>query len=390
MSDQKQQTPTLTDEQLATVAKIVLKNSQLGVSAEFHPPVKEGTRVSLYKFLPKGATRVAHMEAVAPDLALALGIDKDTDLLIQRLAGEPYVGIYVPNAVKRQTSLTQSLTATWQACAAAQAKGEPIHVPINFGTDWLGNAYVEDLTKSLHLLVAGSTGGGKSVWGRAVLTNLITNKSPDEVHLVLSDTKQVELDDFAGIPHMHYGKIAKSVYESLEQLEGIIDECEQRMKTLAGACVRNLVDYNHENPRTRMPFLVVYIDELADLLLFKGNKRGESHLAEEKISKIVAKTRAAGAYLIASTQRPSVDVVTGIIKANFPARLSFKMPSGIDSRTILATEGAEHLSKVGDMLYKSPLRSDIVRLHAPFARAKEIEESILYATNYRHEQRQLR
>jgi S-DNA-T family DNA segregation ATPase FtsK/SpoIIIE len=207
----------------------------------------------------------------------------------------------------------------------------------------------------------------------------------------MSDTKQVEFGYFIGAPHLVY-EPATTPFRTLEQLDWIIETMESRLKTIGAAGCRNIIGYNgmfkdkggHDRPfgnAKQLPRIVIVIDELTDILMFKGDKkRGESKIAEEKIQVIAQKGRAAGVHILAATQRPDVKTISGTIKANFPARLSFRLPSGVDSRTVLTTEGAEHLLARGDMLYVSPNRPGIVRLHSPFARIEDIRAAVEVAS----------
>ncbi len=188
--------------------------------------------------------------------------------------------------------------------------------------------------------IMGPNGSGKSTLLSSIIASLCYCVGPERVQIILSDTKNVEFGHFVGAPQLLF-EPATSVYQTLERLDWVIDEMEDRLKTIGKAGHRNIHEYNTaSNPKGPFPFIVIIIDELADLMMFKGSKKGESKIAEEKIAKIVQKSRAAGIYFIAATQRPSVNVVAGSIKANFPARLTFRLPSEFDSRTVIGTGGA--------------------------------------------------
>lgn len=363
----KSQCPDLRPDQIDVISKIVLKFRQLGLAADWTPPVTEGIAITCYRWTPKESTRVAQLENMSKDLSIALGV-KDDAIVIQRVPGEPFIGVYVPNAKPQEVRFTDIVGHIWRMDPRPK-------IPLAFGVDWLGVPYVEDLTDIPHLLVAGATGSGKSVATRSMAVAIVYTSNSRHVQLVISDTKQVEYGDFVGLPHLRYD-VAKSPYQTLEQLDDVIDECEKRLKRFAAANVRNIKDYNALVPNDPVPYIVIIIDELADLVQFKGTKRGESKLAEEKIANIVGRARAAGVCMLASTQRPSVDVVKGVIKANFPGRLTFRLPSGDDSRTIIGSYGAEHLLTKGDMLYNSPLQSSLQRLHSPHTQQIEIQGAL--------------
>ena len=361
-----QQTTELTKEQLEVVEKLTIKFIKLGLTVKLVKPVSVGPIVSIYRFEPSGTTKVNQMEALADDMALALGVE---DVLIKRMPGETSVGVFVPNKERKLISFMDVMTHMWHD----RGKG----VPLALGVDHLGNFFHEDLTQLPHLLISGSTGSGKSTLLSSLVASVVYCENPNRVQFVLSDTKNVEFGHFIGAPHLLF-EPATSVYQTLERLDWCIDEMDDRLKLIGKAGFRNISEYNasltqQQDKSKLLPFIVIIIDELADLMMFKGEKRGESKIASDKIGTIVQKSRAAGIYFIAATQRPSVNVVAGSIKANFPARLTFRLPSEVDSRTVISTGGAEHLLSQGDMLYVSPNRPGLARLHAPFARISDIK-----------------
>lgn len=358
------QPSTLTDEQLAIVAQITVKLATLGHEVTFQHPISIGPLVTTYRFAPKGMSKVGQLCGLAEDLAIALSVE---DVLIRRIPGEAVVGVTVPN---KNPTIVQ-----WRDTIQSVLLANTYDIPINFGVDSLGKPYLEDLVKLPHLLVAGSTGSGKSTFVSSVIASLMYARAPHEVQFILSDTKQVEFGHFLGSQHLLFDPLT-SIYQTMEKMDWLVDEMERRLKLIATTQSRNIHEYNalmRARQMATLCFIVLVIDELADIL--SGDKRGEAKVAEAKLQRIVQKSRAAGVYVIASTQRPSVNVVSGSIKANFPARLSFKLPSGVDSRTVLGTEGAEHLLTRGDMLYQSPLRPALVRLHSAYATADDIRYS---------------
>jgi S-DNA-T family DNA segregation ATPase FtsK/SpoIIIE len=248
------------------------------------------------------------------------------------------------------------------------------------GSDWLGKVFVDDLTTLPHLLVAGSTGSGKSVFMRSILATIVHKMN--NIKLVLSDTKGVEFNDFIGSPSLIYGERAMSPLRTVEHMDNLCKETDQRLEAIGNLGARNIQKYNSRfdgNASMRMPYIILAIDELADIVDLANEKGRARKIGAEKLDYLTRKARAAGIHVIASTQRPSVDVVKGVVKSNFIARLSFRMPSGIDSRVVLDEEGAEHLMKQGDMLYKSPNFPGLLRLHSGLATSSDIKSVLEYS-----------
>lgn len=377
MQQPQTKTSNLTSEQVDVVGKITIKLLELGLSASFTPPISVGPIISCYRFSPDGSTRVSAMESLADDLALTLCVE---DVMVKRMPGESAVGIFVPNKERTLVKFLDVLAHNWQQSKA-------VRVPLNFGVDYLGNGFVEDLSTLPHLLIAGSTGSGKSTLVSSMIAVLVNIANSNDLKLILSDTKNVEFGHFMGAPHLLF-EPATSIYQTIERMEWLCEEMDQRLKKIGAAGCRNIFEYkerlsgtdNLRRPAEAMPYIILVIDELADILSDhrRQGEKGPSigKVAEGFLSKIVQKSRAAGVYVIACTQRPSVNIVAGSIKANFPARLTFRLPSGHDSRTVIGTEGAEHLLSMGDMLYASPNRPGIVRLHAPWASIADIKAAV--------------
>jgi DNA segregation ATPase FtsK/SpoIIIE, S-DNA-T family len=361
------QTLSIAPDQMQVIAKIATKLAELGLQAEFQPPVVLGPVISIYHFSPKGSTKVSALESLASDVAVTLGVQ---DVLIKRMPGKTSVGFFIPNEVRKAIDFKDVIKSLWPV-------KDGFTIPLMLGMDHTGGIVIDDLSDLPHLLIAGSTGSGKSSLLASICGSIVYSCSPQKVQFILSDTKGVEFGYFLGTPHLLF-EPANSVYRTLEQLEWAVTETANRLKIIGAAGQRNIGDYNKvaAKPLSRIVFV---IDELADLLLNRSKdeeKQSLSKVAEGYISTIVGRSRAAGIHLIAATQQASVRVVAGYIKANFPARLSFRLPSGSDSRTILNTEGAEHLLSPGDALYISPLRPGLTRVHTPYARIADIQAAV--------------
>lgn len=372
-------TQQLTNEQLSVVATLSLKMSSLGVNAKLVEPISVGPIVSTYRFLPQGTTKVSHLEAIAQDFALALGVE---DILVKRMPGEVAVGIFVPNKERKYVN--------WRdVCSVPHRQPfDDAWIPLMLGVNQVGAYVVEDLTEMPHLLITGSTGSGKSTLMSSLIATLIYNMSPSEIQFVLVDLKQVEFNHFIGAKHLLF-EPATSVYQALERMQYLIDEMERRLKSFAKLGHRNILEYNTKMS-IKIPYIVVMFDELASLLL-DSRKQGREEeepqrgpslgkIAQGKLSQLAEKARATGIHIIAATQRSSVKVVEGNIKANFPARLTFRLPSEVDSRTILGTGGAEHLLARGDMLFSSPNKPGLTRIHAPLASIEDIKACVEFAS----------
>jgi S-DNA-T family DNA segregation ATPase FtsK/SpoIIIE len=357
-------------EELLIAVKITKKLSELGVLARFIPPVRRGPLVSIYQFQPVGNTKVSQMESRSEDISVALGCQGD--VLVKRMPGESSVSIFVPNEARQLVGFRDVVSNLWRL---VNDKGSTYKCPLALGVDVMGNFVIEDLALLPHLLIAGSTNGGKSTLMRALLASIIYCLNDSTTQLVLSDTKGVEFIPFIGAPHLMF-EPATSVYSTLERMDWLIDETESRLKRFAKVVVTNIDAFNKLRLGEPMPRIILVIDELADLMLFKGSKKGESKIAEEKLQEIVQKSRATGIHVIAATQRPSVNVVAGTIKANFPARLTFRLPSDADSRTVIGTSGAEHLLSQGDCLFASPNKAGLTRLHAPWVSQEDIKGAV--------------
>ena len=316
-----------------------------------------GPVVTQYEVEPSPDIKVSRIEALADDLAMALAAR--TIRIEAPIPGKSVVGIEIPNKDFNIVALRRILEEVDLRDASK--------LTFALGRDVAGHARAADLAKMPHLLIAGATGSGKSVMVNALITSLLCNATPDEVRLVLIDLKSVELSAYNGLPHLMVPVITEPG-RSKAALKWAVTEMENRFRRFAGAGARNVAGFNETraDPADRMAYLVIVIDELADLMMRGGKDM------EEPIVRLAQKARATGIHLVLATQRPSVNVVTGLIKANFPSRIAFAMSSQIDSRTIIDTPGAEDLIGRGDMLFQPADLPRPIRLQGVFVSDKEI------------------
>jgi S-DNA-T family DNA segregation ATPase FtsK/SpoIIIE len=336
-----------------------------GQVAQIHP----GPVVTTFEFKPEAGVKYSKITGLADDLCLAMQAES---VLIDRIPGKSTVGIQIPNPNREAISLRELLESEGYQRSASKLTlvlGKTIH----------GEPYLTDLAAMPHLLIAGSTGTGKSVGVNAMLTSILFRATPDDVRMILIDPKRLELGMYEEIPHL-LTPVVVDPKKAANALRWAVHEMEERYKTLAAEGVRNIEQYNRnirlvleeggsaskdaDAPRP-LPFIVVVIDELADLMMVASNE------VEESIARLAQMARAVGIHLILATQRPSVDVVTGLIKANMPSRISFRLSSKTDSRTILDANGAEQLLGRGDMLFLPPASSRCIRLHGPYISEQE-------------------
>ena len=372
---------SLTNEQLSVSAAIAFKLASLGLSAKFVEPVSQGPIVTVYRFQPQGSTRVSQIESLAQDFAVTLGVE---EVFVKRMPGETAIGIAVPNRERNWVQWRNIVgTINTRNWILSDTKGVEFQIPLLLGIDQVGECIIEDLTLMPHLLLAGSTGSGKSTLLNSIIASLIYGYSPTCIRFIMSDTKGVEFLHFTGAPHLLYNPCT-SVYQTAERLTWLISEMELRLKKYPQYNARNILEYNSKSP-SKLPYIVVIIDELADLLQDKRKQDEESRgpsigkIIEAKLCHLAQKARASGIHIIASTQRPSVKLIEGNIKANFPARLTFRLPSEADSRTVLGTSGAEHLLSRGDMLFINPNKPGLQRIHAPIASIEDIKAAVEYS-----------
>jgi S-DNA-T family DNA segregation ATPase FtsK/SpoIIIE len=335
-----------------------------GSVVQIHP----GPVVTTFEFKPDAGVKYSKVTGLADDLCLAMQAES---VLIDRIPGKSTVGIQIPNRTREHISLRELLESDVYLRSTSKltiALGKTIH----------GEPFVADLAAMPHLLIAGSTGAGKSVAINGMLTSILYRATPDEVRMIMIDPKRLELGMYDDIPHL-LTPVVVDPKQAANALLWAVREMEDRYKTLAAEGVRNIEQYNRniqqaiterrtpqdgETPKL-LPFIVVVIDELADLMMVATSE------VETSIARLAQMARAVGIHLILATQRPSVDVITGLIKANLPARISFRVSSKIDSRTILDGNGAEQLLGRGDMLFVPPASSRFIRVHGPYISEQE-------------------
>ena len=328
-----------------------------------------GPVVTTYEFKPDPGVKYSRVVSLVDDLCLAL---KAESIRIDRMPGKPHVGIEVPNP-RRETIFLREVIES----RAFRESGSKLTIALGKTIDGLN--YVADLAKMPHLLIAGTTGAGKSVGVNSLIVSILYRARPDEVKFILIDPKRLELGLYEDIPHLAAPIIVDPKLAS-RSLKWAVGEMERRYRDLAGWGVRNIDSYNTEimrrnlvkeyddngDPYKPLPYIVIIIDELADLMMTSGRE------VEESITRLAQMARAVGIHLVLATQRPSVDVITGLIKANFPSRISFRVSSKIDSRTIIDTNGAEQLLGRGDMLFLPPGTSRLIRVHGAYIDEQEI------------------
>jgi S-DNA-T family DNA segregation ATPase FtsK/SpoIIIE len=330
--------------------------------------INPGPVVTTFEFKPEAGIKYSRITNLTDDLCLAL---KAESILIERMAGKSTVGIQVPNRDREIIWLRENIES--QEFIGTKSK-----LTLALGKDINGRIVTADLAGMPHLLIAGSTGAGKSVAINAMIMSILYKATPDQVRLILVDPKRLELGNYEGVPHL-FTPIITEPKLAANALRNAVREMERRLKLLAEKGVRNIEQYNNlfdddgtpslfgDSDEDRpLPFIVIIIDELADLMML------DSGNVEESVTRLAQMARAVGIHLVLATQRPSVDVITGLIKANFPARISFRVATKVDSRTILDANGAEALLGKGDMLYLPSGSARVHRLHAPFVTEKEI------------------
>lgn len=360
-----------------TAARIKSKFEEFNVLGSV-VQINPGPVVTTFEFKPEAGIKYSRITTLTEDLCLGLQAES---ILIERIPGKPTVGIEVPNTKREVIGLRQILESD-------EFRNSPARLPIPLGKDISGRIKVAALESMPHLLIAGSTGSGKSVLLNSMLMALLFRSTPEQVKVILVDPKRLELGLYEGIPHL-LTPVITDAKKATNALRNAVLEMDRRLRLLAEQGVRHIEQYNRKvaqllaQPRSLfvdsrveeeelepLPYIVVFIDELADLMMVE---RGS---VEESVTRLAQMSRAVGIHLVLATQRPSVDVVTGLIKANFPARISFRVATRVDSRTILDVMGAEHLLGKGDMLFLPPGSSRLVRVHGALVTETEINRVV--------------
>jgi S-DNA-T family DNA segregation ATPase FtsK/SpoIIIE len=336
--------------------------------------INPGPVVTTFEFKPEAGIKYTRIISLREDLCLGLHAES---ILIERIPGKPTVGIEVPNTRRELIALRQLLESD-------EFQGSHSYLTIPLGKDINGRIRVAALETMPHLLIAGSTGSGKSVMINSMIMSILYKATPDEVRLIMVDPKRVELGMYEGIPHL-LTPVITDPKKATNALRNAVLEMERRLRLLAEYGVRNIDQFNkkirklQETPRDLfaeegvedvvrpLPYILILIDELADLMMLEGKN------VEESVTRLAQMARAVGMHLVLATQRPSVDVITGLIKANFPARISFRVATRVDSRTILDVMGSEHLLGKGDMLFLPPGSARLTRVHGAFVTETEIQ-----------------
>lgn len=341
--------------------------------------INPGPVVTTFEFKPEAGVKYSRITTLTEDLCLGLQAES---ILIERIPGKPTVGIEVPNTRREVISLRQILESE-------EFQDSNSRLTMCLGKDISGRIKVAALESMPHLLIAGSTGAGKSVMLNSMIMSILYKSTPDEVRMILVDPKRLEMGLYEGIPHL-LTPVITDAKKATYALRNAVGEMERRLKLLAAQGVRNIDQYNKKvrqlaaEPRnlfeeddeaaiddlTPLPFILIVIDELADLMML------ERANVEEAVARLAQMARAVGMHLVLATQRPSVDVITGLIKANFPSRISFRVATRVDSRTVLDVMGAEHLLGKGDMLFLPPGSSRLTRVHGAFVTEAEINRVV--------------
>ncbi len=340
--------------------------------------INPGPVVTTFEFKPEAGIKYSRITTLTEDLCLGLQAES---ILIERIPGKPTVGIEVPNTRREVIALRQMLES--EEFTQAQSR-----LTISMGKDINGRIKVAPLESMPHLLIAGSTGSGKSVMINSMVMSILYKSTPDEVRMIMVDPKRVELGIYEGIPHL-LTPVITDPRKATYALKNAVLEMDRRLRLLAEFGVRNIDQFNkkirklQEEPRSLfeedeataedlrpLPYILILIDELADLMMLEGRN------VEESVTRLAQMARAVGMHLVLATQRPSVDVITGLIKANFPSRISFRVATRVDSRTVLDGMGAEHLLGKGDMLFLPPGSSRLIRVHGAFVTETEINRVV--------------
>ncbi len=388
LNDPKPLNSSRSEEELAELGSVLVsKLADFNIRGEIIN-VTIGPVLSTFEFRPASGIKVSQIAGLSDDLALAMEVTQIR--IVAPLPGKGAVGIEVPNPSKELVSFKEILSSD-------EAAGSSAEIPVALGKDSSGEPVVVDLVRMPHLLIAGSTGSGKSQCIHTIIMSILLRFSPEEVRLLMIDPKVLELLTYNSIPHL-LTPVVTEAKGAVKSLKWLIAEMEERYRLLASIGVRSISDYNRKvsvksdeeldglplgesmKELTELPFIIMIIDELADLILTLQNE------IEEPLARLAQMARGVGIHLVLATQRPSVDVLTGMIKANFPSRISFRVATRVDSRTILDCNGAERLLGAGDMLFLPAGKSIPRRVHGSYITDDEIGRVITFIKQHSAEQ----
>ncbi len=353
--------PPVDKEHFYQVSKIlVAKLRDFGVQGTVEG-ISPGPVVTTYEFAPAAGVKINKIVGLSDDIAMALKVDRVR--VVGSIPGKAALGIEIPNPVRRIVFLRDILLAR-------EYRNADSLLSLALGFDVVGRPVIADLSRMPHLLIAGATGAGKSVAINTFIASILFKATPEDVRLLMIDPKRIELSVYEGIPHLLHPVVVEPKMAS-RALLWAVREMERRYRLLEEHRVKSFDSYN-EVAEEKLPYVVIIVDELADLMMVASKD------VETSIARLAQMARAAGMHIVLATQRPSVDVLTGLIKANFPTRISFKVSSKVDSRTILDGSGAEHLLGMGDMLFLPPGAAKLQRIHGAYISEQETEKLIAY------------
>ena len=366
LNEPEDDAPVYDEKELADTAKTLRETLEtFGVGLSGSIEMFPGPIITRFEIKPAAGVKVNQIANLSEDLALNLRAKSIR--IVAPIPGKAAVGIEIPNRQPQMVNLKELI----QSDAFIHSRH---HLPIILGKDIAGKPYVADLAAMPHLLIAGTTGSGKSVCINVVITSLIYSLRPEDLHFIFVDPKMLELSVYKDIPYLRE-KVVTNAKQAERVLADAVTEMEERYRVLASASVRSIVDYNAKQKKLqeKLPYIVIIIDELADLMMSASSSR-----VELLITRLAQMARAVGIHLILATQRPSVDVITGLIKANFPSRIAFQVATKIDSRTILDGNGAEKLLGRGDMLFVEAGLPEPLRLHGAYISSEETERIVTF------------
>ena len=329
--------------------------------------ISPGPVITTYEFEPAPGVKINKIASLADDLAMKL--KAESVRIVGSIPGKAALGIEIPNQ-ERQIVYIRDILASDEFQQAASK------LTLGLGMDVIGNPVMANLAKMPHLLIAGATGAGKSVAVNSIICSILMKATPEDVRLLMIDPKRIELSCYEDIPHLLHPVVVDPKMAS-RALQWAVREMERRYQLMEEKRVKSIASFNEISEEERLPLIVIIIDELADLMMVSSKE------VEDSVARLAQMARAAGMHLILATQRPSVDVLTGLIKANFPTRMSFKVSSKIDSRTILDNSGAEHLLGAGDMLFLPPGTARLLRIHGAYISEKEIDNIVKFIKEQR-------